>query len=74
MPRVTIRMSGDGQVEELSEYLCDYPDCPNIATEVVGHAKEIAATVVVCAEHLSARRRAKSPVPVLRPPLTRRGF
>jgi hypothetical protein len=45
MPRVTLRLSVDGHEEELCEYLCDYADCPNIATDAVGHAKEIAAAV-----------------------------
>ena len=39
MPRVTIPtgiFGPDGREEELSEFLCDAPDCPNIATEAIG--------------------------------------
>ena len=39
MSRVTIKTgltTPDGHEEELTEYLCDYPNCPNFATRVVG--------------------------------------
>ena len=54
MPRVTIRtglITPDGREEELSEYLCDAPGCPNIATQVVGCIREIGLAAVVCEEH-----------------------
>jgi hypothetical protein len=54
MPRVTIRtgiLAPDGREEELSEYLCDWPDCPNIATEVVGCVREFGLSTVMCHEH-----------------------
>ena len=44
MPRVTIRtgfFTPDGRAEELSEFLCDAPGCPNVATQVVGVIREI---------------------------------
>ncbi len=54
MPRVTIKtgfVGADGLEEVLTEYLCDSPDCPNIATDVLGPANEPAASAVVCREH-----------------------
>lgn len=63
MPRVTIRtgiLAADGQEEELSEYLCDWPDCPNIATQVVGCVKEIGLSTAMCHEHAAGRRASNS--------------
>ena len=59
MPRVTIRtgfVGPDGREEVLSAFLCDAPGCSNIATEVVGVAKEIALVTVVCREHATPSR------------------
>jgi hypothetical protein len=53
MSRVTIKtgfMDADGREEELIEYLCDYPNCPNIATTAFAcRALGLAATV--CEAH-----------------------
>jgi len=59
MPRVTLkaRLTPDGHEEELSEYLCDWPDCPNIATHVLGCARETGLSAVVCDLHASGRPR-----------------
>jgi hypothetical protein len=57
MPRVTLKtgiVGTDGQEVVLSEYLCDWPDCPNIAEHVVGVARDVGWTCVVCREHLAA--------------------
>jgi hypothetical protein len=46
MPRVTMRtgfIGADGQDEELSEFVCDAPGCPNIATDVLGCVTDAAA-------------------------------
>jgi hypothetical protein len=54
MPRVTIKtgfLTPDGGEEELAEYLCDHPGCPNPATQVLGCIRELTAGVAVCAEH-----------------------
>ena len=54
MPRVTIKTgiaAPDGREEELSEYLCDWPDCPNIATHVLGCVREFGLSAVVCDTH-----------------------
>ena len=53
MPVVTIRtgmLDANGQEEVLSQYLCDSPDCPNVAEHVVGVVRELAAAVVICRE------------------------
>jgi hypothetical protein len=53
MPRVTLRApaSADGKEETVSEYICDSPDCPNIAVHVVGVVRELRTFVAVCAYH-----------------------
>ena len=54
MPRVTIKTgiaAPDGREEELSEYLCDWPGCPNIATQVLGCIREFGLSAVVCDHH-----------------------
>jgi hypothetical protein len=59
MPQVTIRATIDGREETLSEYLCDWSDCPNIAVEVLGAVRELSVHAAVCAEHaalLAARK------------------
>ena len=57
MPRVTIRtgfIGADGREEELSEFLCDAPGCPNVATEALGCVKDAGMAVVVCADHAAS--------------------
>ncbi len=51
MPNVTIRTVIDGREETLSEYLCDWPDCANVAVEVVGVLRELRMRAAMCAEH-----------------------
>ena len=54
MPRVTLKtgfLGPDGREEELSEYFCDAPGCPNIAAYPVTCVRELGLSVVVCAEH-----------------------
>jgi hypothetical protein len=58
MPRVTIRtgfFGADGQEEELSEFLCDAPGCPNTAINVLASVKADGIAVVVCADHAAAQ-------------------
>ena len=58
MPHVTIQTgfrAPDGGEEELSEYVCDVPGCPNIATKVVGCVPELGLSLVVCRDHAPAR-------------------
>ena len=59
MPQVTIRTTVDGREETLSEYLCDWSDCPNVAVEVIGVVRSLRLRAAVCAEHaalLQSRR------------------
>ena len=42
--------------EELTEYLCDYPNCPNFATRIVGRLVELRLMAAVCETHLSMLR------------------
>jgi hypothetical protein len=59
MSRVTIKtglLDPDGREEELTEYLCDYPDCPNIATNVLGCLVELRLMAAVCDLHASPTR------------------
>lgn len=54
IPRVTIKTgfpTSDGCEELLSEYLCDYPGCPNIATHVLGVVRDVGTMAAVCEEH-----------------------
>ncbi len=60
MPVITIQTgfrAPDGQEETLTEYLCDWPGCPNVAVHVLGCIKELRAMVVVCEEHMPQQRR-----------------
>ena len=61
MPQVTIRTTIDGREETLTEYLCDWSDCPNVAVGVLGVVRELRLRAAVCAEHaaLIASRRDK---------------
>jgi hypothetical protein len=54
MARVTIKsgfIAPDGREEELSDYFCDWPDCPNVATHVLGCIREFGLSAVVCDLH-----------------------
>lgn len=58
VPRVTIKTDmapPDGHAEEITEYLCDWPDCPNVATHVLGRVREIGICSAVCDEHATAK-------------------
>jgi hypothetical protein len=59
MPHVIIATgfrAEDGREEILTEYLCDVPDCPNPAAEVMGFAREAGGGFAVCAEHAAGSR------------------
>jgi hypothetical protein len=54
IPQVTIKTgmtTPEGQEEQLTEYLCDWPGCGNVATQVLGCVKEIGVCAAVCEEH-----------------------
>ena len=55
MPWVTIKTgltTPDGHEEQLTEYLCDHPGCPNIATHMLGVIVELRLIASVCDQHL----------------------
>ena len=53
MPSVTLRVhrADNGAEETLTEYICDWPDCPNVAQYVVGTICELRAFSALCPEH-----------------------
>jgi hypothetical protein len=51
VPQITLRHTIDGREETLSEYICDWPDCPNVAVSVIGIARELRTRTAMCAEH-----------------------
>lgn len=53
MPLVVISSgeAGDDGEERLLEYVCDYPDCPNLAERVIGFVREIGGGFAVCLRH-----------------------
>jgi hypothetical protein len=54
IPQITIKTgltTPDGREELLTEYLCDHPSCPNIATHALGCVREIGVRAAVCEEH-----------------------
>jgi hypothetical protein len=70
MPLITLRTDvpgSDGREEVMTEYFCDWPDCPNVAVHVLGVIREVRAAAMVCAEHhpdvVAARARAKRTPP-----------
>ena len=55
MPWVTIKTgltAPDGHEEKLTEYLCDYPGCPNVAKHMLGVIVEFRLGVSVCDDHV----------------------
>jgi hypothetical protein len=59
VPRVVIKtgLKGpDGREEELTEYMCDSPGCPNVASHVIGRALELGLFSAVCHEHEPSKR------------------
>lgn len=59
IPQVTIKTgltTPDGCEELLTEYLCDHPGCPNIATQALGCVREVGAVAAVCDEHAAKPR------------------
>jgi len=66
MPCVTIKtgvVGADGHEVILSDYLCDWPGCANMAEHVVGIALELASACVMCREHYVMFQNGASPPP-----------
>jgi hypothetical protein len=57
MPLVVIKTTIDGKEESLSEFWCDWPNCPKPAEHVVGAVRELRAVVMMCTEHVEALKR-----------------
>ena len=60
MPQVTIKvgiLGPDNREEELTEYICDQPGCPNVATHFLGAIAELGVRAFVCDEHAPAEGR-----------------
>jgi hypothetical protein len=60
VPRITIKTgftAPDGREEALTEYMCDTPGCPNVATQVLGRSRELGVFAAVCPDHLPAQKR-----------------
>ena len=63
MPRVTVRAeTPDGKEDTLTEYFCDWPNCPNVAEHALGVVLELRQFSAVCAAHarMLAARSTKS--------------
>ena len=63
MPWMAIRtddLGADGQEVVLTEYLCDWPDCANIADHVVGVVRELRRAFDVCREHAATLQQRSS--------------
>jgi hypothetical protein len=71
VPRVIIKtgvVAEDGREVELAEYVCDTPDCPNVATHVLGCIREFGLSHVVCDEHAAAIGRTNTRIKAPRVP------
>jgi hypothetical protein len=56
MPRTTIRtgfVRDDGTDVVLEEFLCDWPDCPNVAEHVLGALVELRTMAILCSMHMA---------------------
>jgi hypothetical protein len=51
VPLVNIKLAVDGREETLSEFLCDWPGCPNVAVKVIGVVRELRLVAALCPEH-----------------------
>jgi hypothetical protein len=51
VPLVTLRTIVDGHEEAISEYICDWPDCPHVGVHVFAVAPALRLRAVMCAEH-----------------------
>ena len=49
--------SADGQEQVLKEYLCDWPDCANVAEHVGGVTRDVALVRAFCPEHAAMPER-----------------
>jgi hypothetical protein len=60
MPWVTIKtgiVATDGREAILTEYLCDFPGCAQVAEHVLGVARDPGVTCAACREHAGRMQR-----------------
>jgi hypothetical protein len=50
MPQATLRITIDGREEAISEYICDWPNCPHVGIHVFA-VPALRLRAVICAEH-----------------------
>jgi hypothetical protein len=63
LPLVSIKTgfsTADGKEEILTEYLCDWPGCPNLAIHTLGSIRDIRALAIVCEVHRPSSQRQPS--------------
>ena len=63
MSLVTLKtgfIGADGQEETITDYMCDWPDCPNVAVHALGAVRELGAVSAVCEEHAAMIERRKN--------------
>lgn len=51
MPFVTLTMTVFGEPDTVTEYLCDVPDCEEVATVVLGVVRDLRLVFAVCERH-----------------------
>jgi hypothetical protein len=56
VPQVTLRTTVNGCEESISEFICDWKDCPNVAVEVVAVIRELRQASMMCSEHAARFR------------------
>ena len=64
MPQITIKTGftdKNGKEEVLTEYFCDWPDCTNVAVEVLGFSRDIGVFAAVCEEHAASIKSDREP-------------
>jgi len=49
-------VDADGREEQLSEFLCDTPGCPNVASHVLGRVPGLGLFSAVCQEHYGLKK------------------
>ena len=52
---ILISCKEQGCEEKITKYMCDWPGCPNIATEALGCLRELGMFCAVCKEHAPMR-------------------
>jgi hypothetical protein len=64
VPQITIKTGfadKNGKEEVLTEYFCDWPDCVNVAVEVLGFSRDIGVFAAVCEEHAASIKSDREP-------------